>query len=301
MDYYLYNPATYSVRAELKKGAKELGIDMTKKPWQYAWIDFLSKGLILPDIVTPIIFQENNWLKQPVCFLPETDVLIRQLLDTNYEGQVNSLRTYASAFSIAIPKSTKFNNQSIQGLFVTYLTPDEKNRLIDEFNRDYGTGVHGEQTGKTSKQLTITYADPAGKGRMVLNVDLWKLEWILSSETIEEFNELTGINTDSVINYELSTEEQKTQFQILKFVVSFIVYMSAYDECISEVHDVRMSGSDKHTNSVSVKTIKSFYEKGGIKPHYRNLRDDRFYQGKWSDWEKGSRWIPVNMETSKVS
>lgn len=61
---------------------------------------------------------------------------------------------------------------------------DEKNVLIKEFNRDFGTKVNGEQTGKTRKQLTITYEDPEGKGRMVLNVDLWKLEWILSSETL---------------------------------------------------------------------------------------------------------------------
>jgi len=37
-----------------------------------------------------------------------------------------------------------------------------------------------------------------------------------------------------------------------------------------------------------------------VRPHYRNLRHERYYRGRWEDWVPGSRWIPVNMHTARV-
>jgi hypothetical protein len=87
INYYLYNPVSFSIRAELKKGAKQHDLDISGKPWQRTWIDFLNQGILLPDIVTPVVFLENYWLKHPICLLPESDDLIKQLSTLILKGK----------------------------------------------------------------------------------------------------------------------------------------------------------------------------------------------------------------------
>ncbi len=300
MNYYLYNPVTFSVRAELKKGCRQLGVDISKQPWQKTWVDFLNDGKLLSDIATPVVFLENHWLKNPVCLLPESDALIKQLLNTNFEGQIKALRPFTEMFSIALPKETKFKGQKIQGIFVSYMTPDRKDEIVKMFNHDYGTKAQFNNTEKADPQLTICYSDPNGQGRIVLNVDLRKLEWILEAKTINEYHALTGISEGSFISYDLNEQEQQTQFDILKFVIAFIVYISAHENAVKFVQSIKMPGSDKRTSNAIVNKVKQFKPKGTVKPHYRNLRNERYYQGQWLDWAPGSRWTPVNMQTVVV-
>lgn len=300
MNFYLYNPVSFSIRSELKKGAKQYGFDISGQPWQRTWIEFLNQGILHSDIATPIVFLENYWLKNPVCLLPESNSLIQQLLNTNFEGQIKALRPFTELFSIALPKETYFNGEKIHGIFVSYMTTDRKDELVTAFNKDHGTKTVFNNPGKQDPQLTICYADPHGNGRIVLNVDLWKLEWILEAENLEEYHGLMGISTGSFISYDLSENEQKTQFEILKFVIAFIVYISAHDDAVEFVQNIKMPGSDKITSKAIINKVKQFKPKGTVKPHYRNLRDKRYYRGQWSDWSPGSRWIPVNMETATV-
>lgn len=302
MNYYLYNPVSFSIRAELKKGSKQFGYDISGQPWQRTWMDFLTQGRLITDISTPLVFLENNWLKTPVCLLPESDALIKQLLDTNFEGQIKALRPFDEIFSIALPKETKFNGQKIQGLFVSYLTPDRKNEIVKMFNHDHGTKAQLNHTEKADPQLTICYSDPNGHGKIVLNIDLWKLEWVLEAKTIEEYHALTGISDGSFIFYDLSKQEQEqqTQFEILKFVIAFIVYTSVHENAIEYTKSIKMPSSDKHTSNVIINKVKQFKPEGSVKPHYRNLRNERYYRNQWMDWAPGSRWVPVNMETVVV-
>jgi len=263
-------------------------------------MDFLTQGKLITDIATPVVFLENHWFKKPVCLLPESDALIKQLLNTNFEGQIKALRPFTEIFSIALPKETKFNGQNIQGLFVSYMTPDRKEEIVEIFNHDHGTKAQFNNPGKGDPQLTICYSDPDGHGRIVLNIDLWKLEWVLEAKTIEEYHALTGISDGSFIFYDLSEQEQQTQFEILRFVIAFIVYISAHENAIEFTQSIKMPGSDKKSSNVIINKVKQFKPEGSVKPHYRNLRNERYYQNQWLDWEPGSRWIPVNMETAVI-
>jgi hypothetical protein len=177
-------------------------------------------------------------------------------------------------FSIAIPKDTKFNDQTIQGLFVSYMTPERKNELVGIFNKDHGTNTILNQNEKIDPQLTICYTDSQGQGRIVLNIDLWKLEWILDAQSVEEYHQLTGLSVGSFISYDLSQQEQKTQFDVLKFVVAFIVYTSVHATSIEFVQDIKMPGSDKNSTKTSINKVMHFKPQGSVRPHYRNLRDE---------------------------
>ena len=300
MNYYLYSPYSYKVRAELKKGLREMEIDIPHQPWQRTWIELLNEGLILPDIASPIVFLEHWWFKDPVCLMPESEGLVTQLLNTNFEGQIKALKPFADVFSIALPKQTTFNDQKIQGLFVHYLTPKHKDELVEQFNRDFATQTSLEGTGIGGPQLGICYQDPDGMGRIVLNLDLCKLEWILQAEDIDTYHELTGVESGTVFSYDLSDHERRTQFEILKFVIAFIVYIGAHENSVAFMHDIKLPGSDKGTARASIHRVRRFRSTGSVRPHYRNLRHVRYYQGRWGDWAPGSRWIPVNMHTARV-
>jgi hypothetical protein len=263
-------------------------------------VQFLTEGIILPDIATSVVFIEHLWLKSPLCLLPESTDLIKQLKDTNFEGQIKALKPYDEVFSIAIPKDAEFNGQKVQGIFVAYMTPDRKREILLDFNKEFGTNAQFNHSGSTDPQLTICYSDPNGPGRIVLNLDLWKLEWVLEAKDIDEYNALTGRSDSTFVAYDLSVDEQITQFEILKFVVSFVVYIGAHADAISPLHDVKIPGSSKQTPNALIHTVKQFSTGTSIKPHYRNLRHEKYYRGKWESWPKGSRWVPVNMSTASV-
>jgi len=231
--------------------------------------------------------------------MPESEGLVTQLLDTNFEGQIKALRPFVDVFSIALPKQTMFNGQKIQGLFVHYLTPERKDELVEQFNQDFATKTSLEGTGTGGPQLGICYQDPDGVGRIVLNLDLWKLEWVLQAEDIDTYHELTGVDT-SVFSYDLSDHERRTQFEILKFVIAFIVYIGAHENSVAFMHDIKLPGSDKGAVPASIHQVHQFRPTGSVRPHYRNLRHERYYRGRWEDWVPGSRWIPVNMHTARV-
>jgi len=299
MNYYLYDLVSNSVRSQIKRSTK---IGQIKKfsSWQKAWATLLKDGTIIPDIAAPVLISEQFWLENPVCLMPESPELIEQILKTNFEGQVNALRSEYEHFMVAIPKSTRFNGEVIKGVFISILDPKRKNTIIEHFANKYDAPIKMTFNGSLEKNICISYRDPIGNGMIVNNVPVWKLAFILEAESIEEFGELTRKTTkDDIFSIDLSKKEQKTQFDVIRFIIGFMVYMAAHKDHISSVDSLKMQG-DKNTKPLVIKTIKHFTQTKSKSAHYRNLRHERFYQGEWETWEKGTRWVPVNMITKLV-
>lgn len=301
MNYYLYKPLSYAVRAQIKKECQSMGVEYKSQPWQVIWGQWLCEGVVAADISTPVVFLEQEWLESPVCMVPESHKLIESLARTNFEGQMSALNPRHRFFSIAIPKQHRFNGERIEGLFVSYRTHNEQARIVDNFATKYNLPMEMQRTTKTDPQLCITYKDPNGAGRVVLNLDVWQLAWVLEADNIDQYSALTRHRSEEVFYASnLSEHEATVQFDVLRFVLAFIVYMSAHEDCVLSVHDQTMEGSDKGTPRLRLETVKSYRVVSGISPHYRNLRHERFYQGEWSSWPPGSRWVPVNMDTEEV-
>ena len=82
--------------------------------------------------------------------------------------------------------------------------------------------------------------------------------------------------------------------------MAFLVYISAHENTVKSIHDIKMQGVTKGEPKAMLHTMRHFKPVGLLRPHYRNLRDERYYHGEWAKWKRGSRWVPVNMETAKV-
>lgn len=288
MDYYLYELVSNSIRSSIKKGIKAGSINKLGT-WQRTWATLLAKRAIVADIASNILIHEQIWLNKPVCYLPENTALVTQLLKTNFEGQVDTLRCPRKMFMVPIPKGTLFNGQAIKGIFVSLLSVEEKYEMVEEFSQQFDAPIKFNFTDETGKQIGISYRDPFGKGMIVNNLPISKLRYVLACQTIEEFNELTKkTEKDDIFCYELSRTEQQTQFDVLRFVVAFVVYMSAHDDCVQTVESLKMKGKNKST-AYQINHIKQFKTSGKKTAHYRNLRHPRFYQGQYAKWEKGTR------------
>jgi len=303
MNYYLYTPFSYTFRAQIKKTLKQLNVDYKNIVWQKYWSDTLERNPQMGlDLSATILILENKYLKEPLCVLPETHHLVEQILDTNFEGQVTTLKPVAEMFSIAVPKEKRFNGQVIEGIFVGYTT----NRRFDEdqaaFNLQHGTTIKTvlvPVAGKDDPILTIAYSDPQSPELIVLTSLVSRYEKILSARTATEFK-VYAEDGKEPISLELTDDEYQTQFEIVRFVIGFIVYMSAHSDCLCDEQSIKMPASTKDSPKYIVRQARHFKPKGTIKPHYRNLRDERFYRHEWSNWPSGSRWVPVNMETIQV-
>ena len=302
MAHYLYPLLSNGIRADIKKHCKATGNKTGSQHWQRTYVKWLNEGILQADVSTPNVIYENRWAKNPVCYLPESGAFIPQILASNFEGQVKLLNPPEKIFTVAIPKTCHFNNQAIQGLFVTYLTGQEKKDIVAEYRHEHDAPINLSDDVDADPQLSITYKDPDGDGRIVLNIEMWRLEWILSAKTIEEYHELTDRpETPGIFSAGLSVEEAETQFEIVQFVVGFIVYLSAHEDAVKDVKSIKMDGVSLNQEKMTLKTIKQWNSRGKVMPHYRNLRDERFYQRNWASWPPGTRWILVNADAKEVS
>jgi hypothetical protein len=308
MDFYLHNLIGNTIRADTKKYIKHFGLKK-ETHWQKNWYECLENNLIQPDIITPIVILESAWLNNPVCLLPESKELIQQIQMSNFEGQIDELKYPYKIFTIAIPKNVQFNGQKIEGLLVTALTATQKNVIAADFSKKFlndrklliGDPSTGNLTGE-QVQFNVTYMDPSNnKAYITTNIDGSMLSSVMNSKTIEDFSIATTNSDNTTLSDSLNDQEKATQFALLKFVVGFIIYLSAHDkDCVKDIESIKMNGATKGTLPVQVETIRHFKSRGNSAPHYRNLRHERFYQGDYEQWKPGTRWIPVNMHLKSV-
>lgn len=304
MDYYIYNPFSNTFRATIKKALKKSGSYDKDFVWQKIWGDQFSRNPRLAyDIATPVVIMENTYFDNPVCLLPESHDLVSQVIETNFEGVLTALNPTDNIFSVAIPKETKFNHQIIEGIFVCYSTKNDfENLYLSSFNAKYNLSLSTETIWINTNSepiLTIAYKDPNSTELIVITSPISKFSNVLSAISHEDYNKLAGFS-DEPISADLSEQERKTQYEVVKFCLGFIVYISAHPDCLIDINNIKYPGLTKQTSKVTIKRIKQFFPRGKVRPHYRNLRDSRYYKNEWSSWPPGSRWVPVNMNTVMV-
>jgi hypothetical protein len=259
-NYYLYTPVTFSVRSDVKKIIRQSNPEEIQiGPWQRQWIEMLECGLITSDLTTPLTIVEHQWLKSPIAYLPETASLVTQLLKTNDTGQVKALKTPADQFCIAMPKSVRFNEQCIGGIFVSFVAPCVSDQYKYQFAEDFDVPPRPDMTrndiDKIDPQLFIAYQVDSKGQHYVIRVDLWKLNWILEAETEEIYGELSGEIGANLFAETLTPNEKKTQFELLRFVVAFIVYLSAHENVVSSTDNIKMTGAQKNSKPIELRTV----------------------------------------------
>ena len=303
MNYHFPDMLINDIRAELKKQFKSIGQhkQFKAKGWKQVWFDLLVKGAMPQDISTAGAFTEFQWLKNPVSYVPESKELLDDLKDIKVDGIVGMSMAPADVFSVAMPKDYLVNNQSIKGCFVSWMSEESVIRSMNDVAASCGYKDLSMSAGEWPYQngrFNLSYKDPEGFGRIVVTLSGSKIPQILLSKNHQEYSERVG---ESDMGYGLSDQEKKTQFEMLKIAISLMVYMKAHTGSTYKLDSIlaKPVGMESKTRMSPI-GVKHFTTKRGVAPHYRQLRDQRFYQGEHSDLEAGSRWVPVNMDCYAV-
>lgn len=286
----VYSPFTFDVRACVKKGFKRSGTKSTplhKQAYQKIYTDImLTNDASLAgvttgspaDKATHVLVHENIWLNNnPVCLVPESATLISQILKSRFEGLLDTLVPPWPMFSVVIPKETTFGGVYFKGIFVSVSTHQQRQSYIDEYVKSYDISTKLHPPVNQGTLLLINFKTVGKLALDCLLVDLAQIPALLATLAMSKRN------TDI------------TKYELLRFVVGFLVYMTAFDNVVEDTGFLAMPQSGKHYNrKLSARQVRNVSTSKQTRFHFRNLRHPCFYNGKFKDRPRGSVWIAVN-------
>lgn len=131
-----------------------------------------------------------------------------------------------------------------------------------------------------------------------------KIPALLQSKTANEFNERLGYIDVNYKSQKVLSKDAVAQFYALKIICALAVYNQATDGEMLHLgmpsSRVNFSGKLGKTTNYNITFAAGTVQNEGITPnahyrqwHFRQLRDERYYQGKHKNKPVGSRWTFV--------
>ncbi|QQX82699.1 hypothetical protein JK628_23085 (plasmid) [Shewanella sp. KX20019] len=216
---------------------------------------------------------------------PESNELIKSIMESRFDiSEGFNISFPFNSFVIAMPRDSY-----IKPLLVSFIDKETRAEQVNKlgFNEDAAI-------------LSVLYRDD--KNDVIKSVlkknDVPK---ILDSKNFYDFQE--KYTTANIQDSKLKSCEH--MFNAVKFACSLMIYHSACGgmmEGFPEWDRVRFPKHSKkidYSGHVIVDTISNddCLDVVNVKPHFRNLKDPRFYTGIYSDIEPGSRWTLVSEHT----
>lgn len=281
--FNFYKPYTYLVRDAMLRTNKLKPGGKVARAFPYQRI-FIEKDQNF-QLSGELMIWEDKWLDSPVYLYPEDETLVNDIRRGEFHGRINNidptgLDRRLSQFSIAVPSATRFNGESISGIFVSILHPSEVEQMVKDFVKKY----------KIRKRLFI----PARESK-VFQIN-YRLNDDTDTETVCE--PLSGL-----LDY-MATNKNKTQNEVIKFVLGFIVYICAAENVIENVSSIKLpkkiQGRKTKKKPQSLR-INYSGPRDGTRMHFRNLVHEKYYQlPEFQNYEPGTRWTLVKGSLKEV-
>lgn len=276
MSYSFYEPYSFAVRRSLKRVFREKGVKKQAWPYQKLYLDVQTETSTQSlNTAAYTMALEHAWLENnPLCLIPESASLVEQILHSNFEGQLDNLAAEYELFAIAIPKSSRFNTHHVQGLFVSISNAIQRESYIAGFKQDFDivSPIYSPQD--RGKLITINYKVGNDLVLDTFSAEIGRIPEVLA----------------------LLKQTNKTRFEVLRFVLGFIIYMSAFDDVVEDARylNIPSIGYKQKIRQSKVREPSDTHGTGRqVRFHFRNLRHECFYRGEYEDLTPGSRWIPV--------
>ena len=131
-----------------------------------------------------------------------------------------------------------------------------------------------------------------------------RLPDILAAETVEEFHARLGSFSDGALQFAaLSPDEQEQQYAAIRLVCALGVFNAATEgqflkpgfpggQAPRTIGGALSPRMDHHTLAMPA-LERASPEEHYRAAHYRQLRHERYYQGDYATWPRGSRWAYV--------
>lgn len=251
----------------------------------------------------PLIIEEWHWLQTRQIIFPESETLLKRLSKTSAKIKRPDLlfKSQTESFILAFPKSFKIDGFSVSGVMVHLCDWQDRQQLINDYFawlklpapessvKDYGFGINlSYQMFHDHKEMYY---------RATIPIEL--VNKLINAKDGDEYVQILG-------NYKhhgvaLTSENASYQQKIVKIILSLILYKKTVPESLipgyPTVKKPKMEGYKLKESDYITLSIPTGHRDSPTE-HYRSwsfrqLFADRFYQGEYENWERGSRIVFV--------
>lgn len=204
--------------------------------------------------------------------------------------------------TISVPTAQRFAGHPVEGVLVAWIDSERQPERFAEFMGAHGCPDLFEMPHVGGQWLIVAIHNPLDKQP---KIDPSILRIAFRPDQITDFINREAINETEYGARKLESEETTILNAVLRWVLSLGMYLSAYPEALTSGvpewmknkhpdgrHGVAMAkvGYDSADRELHLAMLSP----RSVAPHWRQLRDSRFYQGKWAQQPRGSRYVLVS-------
>lgn len=299
---------------QTKHDRNKHGIAGTLK--QMGKLDMITT-MMCADFSGHVYSEEYFWLRSGKHIIfPDSKETLEKLQRGKFRVELaKGIRVPHESFVLAMPSDFTLAGFDCPSLLVTAIPAINRfDRLFVPFLKATGTPV--EKFGKPEHDhdffLAINYSLKKDMGAVSRICLPWeKLPDVLRCKNGQEYHNVIGSFDkikDIPLAFDIPDSEQELQFQIVNLLARMFVYIQASDESLVEgfpsdksFKDVPQILSTMSTGKPAAQTFSLSSQEHKNRPvtaHYRSfcirqLRDEKYYQGEWQNYERGSRFVFV--------
>lgn len=311
--YDFYEPLRSFIHRKVIKSfpSKERKAMTEKKVFQ----DILSSS---PDLIHSLDFliasEELYWEREgSQAIFPEDAVVLDNLLRAKYQMETSEgFDLPFSSFVVAMPHGYEYEGVKVPSFMVTHIEYKKSQDITihpfcEYLDTPYPDSVAYEKAKNGERSITISFRDPNSHGYLrMMQIDT-NLPAILASKSTQDFRLAVGDYTNKLGAIQSDSSDLKLQFITMKLIAALGVYNLATEgtrlkEGFPGSSVPRLMG--KHENNKIAYTtlrggVNSFDQKIAPQAHYRTwhfrqLRDSKYYRGKYDKMAPGSRYSFVS-------
>lgn len=285
------------------------GVGFKRKPNMQECMSFLYRANkeLVGTLDFPVMAEEYFWqLKGRQAVFPESPEVLRRLQKGRFDiKNVAGISQPHDSYMLSFPKGFEIGGRQARGVLVTWMPHVERSeRISNPFFKYTGLPamppIYDTQDSEIleGETLAFNYASEDG-GMLRVIIPKSKMPAILSCETVEGYRDIIqDLSNDGVVP--LDEEEKVYQFELVKLIIAFGVYCSAFDGAL-------VSGfPGKEPKFFEPKLMDKFNKttlamKGRESPashyrswHVRQLIHEKYYKGEHEGRKPGSRVVFVS-------
>lgn len=251
----------------------------------------------------PILMEEWHWLQTRQIIFPESETLLNRLNKTSSKIKRPDMifKSQTETFMLAFPKNYKIDNFEVSGVLVHLCDWQDRQKLIDDYFKwldmpapassvkDYGFGIN----------LTYQMFHDQKEMYYRATIPIERVNKLINANDGAEYGKILGNYKHHGID--LTDDNSSYQQQLVKIILSLILYKKTVPEALiagyPTVKKPKMEGYKLKENDYLTLSIPQAHRDSPTE-HYRSwsfrqLFADRYYQGEFEHWERGSRIVFV--------
>ncbi|WP_280552554.1 hypothetical protein [Halomonas sp. 25-S5] len=204
--------------------------------------------------------------------------------------------------TLSFPAKQTFHGHQVDGALVAWVDSTELPSRYETFLKAHGNPHGVDMKGIGDPWLIVAIHNPLDD-KPSLNPTM--LRGAFKHSQITDFINREAIAYAGGRAQPLADEEGMILREVVRYVLSLGMYLSAYPEALSSGVPVWMKnkhpegrkgipfaqvGVDREDRELRV----AMTAPHTVSPYWRQLRDERFYRGKWASHRRGSRYVLVS-------